>query len=73
MSNYIIAIILAAIIVALIALRKMRIYYQCDKCGQIFSLSFFVAVFTPNVIFKKLVRCPICGEITWATPIPKEK
>jgi DNA-directed RNA polymerase subunit RPC12/RpoP len=68
--------IVIAIVVLIVAALVQRwissnFDYQCANCGEIFSLSAWQAMFVPHSMGKKLVRCPHCGQTTWATPVPK--
>ena len=45
--------------------------YQRGACGATFELSSLAAVMVPHMRQKKLVRCPQCGAVTWATSVPK--
>ncbi len=45
--------------------------YQCQNCGAVFSLSTFQAFVLPHMMGRKLVRCPVCGQMTWAERVPK--
>jgi DNA-directed RNA polymerase subunit RPC12/RpoP len=45
--------------------------YQCANCGEIFSLPAWQAMLALHVVETKLVRCPNCGQMTWATPVRK--
>ncbi len=45
--------------------------YQCANCGQIFGLSPWQALAVPHAMGKKWLKCPTCGQATWAAPVPK--
>lgn len=46
--------------------------WQCGNCGHIFSLSPIAATLMPHSFGgRKLVRCPNCGALGWASPVPK--
>lgn len=45
--------------------------YQCGFCGRIFSLTIWQAVAAPHMMWRKLMRCPHCGNMAWATPVRK--
>ena len=45
--------------------------YQCANCGAIFGLPTWQAMISPHAMGRKLVRCPNCGSMTWATPVRK--
>jgi len=54
-----------------------RADWQCGSCGHTFSLSPFAAIFLPHSPGnsfggRKLVRCPNCGAMGWATAVPKQ-
>lgn len=47
--------------------------YQCGNCGRTFSLTPLAASIAPHRFGgSKLVKCPHCGDRTWASPVPKE-
>ncbi len=73
MIYYIIPLVLTLIIFNSLYLWNQYFDYQCDKCGHLFSLQLLISIVSPIFIFRKLVRCPIFGEITFAVPVPKEK
>jgi hypothetical protein len=45
--------------------------YECENCGGYIYLSPWQAVFTIRSMGRKWVRCPHCGQMTWAVPIRK--
>ena len=46
--------------------------YRCMNCGNVFSLSPFVAVVSPHRLRgRKFARCPLCGTRSWVTRVPK--
>jgi DNA-directed RNA polymerase subunit RPC12/RpoP len=45
--------------------------YQCANCGAIFTLQTWQAMIAPHAMWRKLVRCPTCGQMTWATLVRK--
>ena len=45
--------------------------YQCVNCGEMFSLSTLQAMIAPHAMGKKLVKCPNCEKVTWATHVRK--
>jgi predicted RNA-binding Zn-ribbon protein involved in translation (DUF1610 family) len=53
------------------ALRK-HYDYKCGNCGNAFSPSVLATMFTPHQFGSKLLKCPKCGKVTWATRVPKE-
>lgn len=50
-----------------------NIDYQCDKCGNKFSISAIKGALTPHSMGKKLVTCPKCGARTWTKPVRKDQ
>ena len=40
-------------------------YYLCPKCKSLFKPDFIDHVLAPHQTYSKLLRCPICGEISW--------
>jgi DNA-directed RNA polymerase subunit RPC12/RpoP len=50
-----------------------RYDYQCDNCGQKFSLTPFAASVTPHRFGGgKFASCPYCGVRSWVLPVPKQ-
>jgi DNA-directed RNA polymerase subunit RPC12/RpoP len=48
--------------------------YQCASCGARFSPSALAASVAPHRFGGlKLLRCPSCGKITWASAVPKQQ
>ena len=46
--------------------------YTCDACGFRFSPPPLLLAVTPHRFGgTKLLRCPRCGEVTWAVPVRK--
>ncbi len=45
--------------------------YQCTKCGGYIYLSTWQATTAFHLMGRKWVRCPHCGQMTWAEPIRK--
>jgi len=46
--------------------------YQCGSCGYRFSPSPVAAALAPHRFGGlKLLRCPSCGALTWASAVPK--
>jgi DNA-directed RNA polymerase subunit RPC12/RpoP len=76
MPQYAVEIIVIAAVVILVVLlqnwRTANYDYQCGKCGERFSLSTLKAIIALHSMGSKLVRCPKCGKMTWAKPVPKE-
>jgi predicted RNA-binding Zn-ribbon protein involved in translation (DUF1610 family) len=49
-----------------------RYDFKCGNCGNVFSPSLGAVMLTPHRFGAKRLRCPQCGEATWATRVPKE-
>ena len=47
--------------------------YQCANCGHVFNLSLSQGVFAPQTLGKKRVRCPNCGQVTWAVRVRRDQ
>jgi DNA-directed RNA polymerase subunit RPC12/RpoP len=48
--------------------------YQCGSCGERFTPSVLAAAVAPHRFGgRKLLRCPSCGKVTWASAVPKEQ
>ena len=47
-------------------------YYQCNNCGEKFSLSVWMAVLSVHMMGEKYVKCPKCEKWCWASLVPKE-
>jgi DNA-directed RNA polymerase subunit RPC12/RpoP len=46
--------------------------YRCDSCGHRFSPSLVAAALAPHRFGGlKLLRCPNCGTLMWASAVPK--
>ena len=45
--------------------------YECNNCGNRFSLSLLAGVLAPHAMGKKWVRCPRCGRRSWVYPVPR--
>jgi len=45
--------------------------YQCANCGAVFGLPTWQAMIAPHAMWRKLVRCPNCGQVTWAGLVRK--
>lgn len=45
--------------------------YQCTNCGGYIYLDPWQAALAPHSMGSKWVRCPHCGQMTWARPIRK--
>jgi hypothetical protein len=43
--------------------------YECSNCGGYIYLTPWQAMFSIHSMGRKWVRCPHCGEMTWAVPI----
>lgn len=49
-----------------------RYDYRCDQCDSTFSLSPWVATIAPHRFGGlKYVKCPRCGQYSWAEPVEK--
>jgi DNA-directed RNA polymerase subunit RPC12/RpoP len=49
-----------------------RYDYQCGRCGVAFPLTPAVAAVAPHKMGgAKYVKCPNCGNRSWATRVPK--
>ncbi len=46
--------------------------YQCSSCGGSIYLTPSQAMLAFHWMGKKWVRCPHCGQMTWAIPIRKQ-
>ena len=44
-------------------------YYQCQKCGQTFVPKFWSHIFGFNMISKRHLKCPHCGEKSWCSKV----
>ena len=74
MHAYLTILVIAAVLVVWIAVQSWmgRHYdFQCEQCGNKFSLSLRAAVLAPHAMGKKWVRCPRCGHRGWAGRVPK--
>ena len=45
--------------------------YQCSHCGGYIYLTTWQAAAALHFNGRKWVRCPHCGQMTWAVPIRK--
>jgi Bacteriophage tail assembly protein len=50
----------------LAAWHAKRFSYLCPGCGEVFKVSRFDDLISPNGVNKKYLRCPRCGRRTWA-------
>jgi len=49
-----------------------RFDYECGRCGHRFSPTSVAAALAPHRFGGlKLLRCPDCGALTWASAVPK--
>ncbi len=53
-------------------INRNTIGYQCSNCGEIFTIDPLTATIAPHSFGKKYVRCPHCGQMSWAVPVPKQ-
>ena len=44
-------------------------YYQCAKCGKAFVPKFWSHAFGFNMISKRRLKCPCCGEKSWCQKV----
>ena len=44
-------------------------YYQCAKCGETFVPKFWSHAFGFNMISKRYLKCPHCGEKSWCSKV----
>lgn len=73
MWGYIIwAIILFILITMLVRMRSMYAIYVCSKCEHRFQLSALKEFFYPQVMYRKIARCPNCGKLVAAGIIKQE-
>ena len=71
-SAFLPIIVIAAVLVVQYVLAS-RYDWQCENCGQVFSLSPLAAAVLPHRPgMRKLARCPDCGVRSWASPVPKQ-
>ena len=70
MDNRLITIIIvaAALVAVILRARSGGLEYTCGKCGQTFTLDPGRFIIAPHIMGNRLVRCPHCGKLTWATP-----
>lgn len=45
--------------------------FECPNCGKVFSLSLSDMISSPHRLRECSVKCPGCGAIVWAVPVPK--
>lgn len=65
--------ILLIIIVMLVRMRSLYSIYFCPKCQSEFTLSPGREFLFPQVMYRKIARCPNCGKIVAAGIIRNEK
>ena len=70
-SNIVIPVILILVAVVFLVWRSKKYDYQCDKCGNKFSLSVWQVALSPKAMGRKLVKCPKCRGMVWVNPVPK--
>ena len=44
-------------------------YYQCEKCGKTFVPSFWSHMLGFNLVSKRHLKCPCCGEKSWCKKV----
>jgi predicted Zn finger-like uncharacterized protein len=50
-----------------------RYDYECANCGTRFAIAPAAAAIAPHRMGRaKYVKCPNCGQRSWATAVPKE-
>ncbi len=74
MWGYIIwGIILLVIILMLVRMRSLFSIYVCPKCETEFTLTPVREFIFPQVLYRKIARCPNCSKIVAAGIIRNEK
>jgi len=43
--------------------------FLCPKCSQTFMVSLKDLILSPHIMDEKLLRCPLCGEISWCKAV----
>ena len=72
MESALVPIVVIALVLGVQYVLASRYDWQCENCGNVFSLSPAAAAVLPHrPVMRKLARCPNCGVRTWASPVPK--
>lgn len=68
-------VVVALVFVALVVLQQNMskgLDYECRACGHRFCPSAVAAALAPHRFGGlKLLRCPHCGALTWASTVPE--
>ncbi|MDI6739130.1 MAG: hypothetical protein QME74_02075 [Candidatus Edwardsbacteria bacterium] len=73
-KTYLAMILIAFCLVSSIALSKWAVDtygYKCPSCKHQFEITLRMALLTPHIGDKKLLRCPACGKRDWANAVIK--
>lgn len=74
MWGYIIwALILIVIVLMLVRLRSQFSVYVCPKCGHEFTLTSVKEFIYPQILYRKITRCPNCKKLIAAGIIRNEE
>jgi DNA-directed RNA polymerase subunit RPC12/RpoP len=73
---YVWVFIIVAGIGGLVAWSTRNFGYRCGNCGKEFEISWHANFYSPHIGFsarsaKKYVKCPHCGQWSWATVLKK--
>lgn len=76
MSNALTPVAVVLVVFAALVLFQQKLSkgldYECSRCGHRFSPSAVVAALAPHRFGGlKLLRCPSCGAVTWASAVSK--
>jgi NAD-dependent SIR2 family protein deacetylase len=66
-------ILLLLIVGMLIRMRSLFSIYRCPKCGNEFKLKPLAEFFFPQIMYKKITKCPNCKKIVSATVIRNQE
>lgn len=47
--------------------------YRCDHCGHEFAVSAWRDAFSPHLMTSKYLKCPECGQRSWAKALVRER
>ena len=47
-------------------------YYECKNCHNQFKASYLIILFAPHVHSIRHLKCPKCGQKTWAKKVMKK-